>query len=152
MSEYVRVRQLETGHQLSVPKPHADAVGVGVGYEVLDKPAVDAAGDPLPPKYHTTIAPAAGSDAETEGYGALTVKQLKGEIAGRNADRDGDALLSDKGNKPTLIAVLEEDDAAAASAPTAAEPGDDTDASDAPATDSQPTTDGQQAETTKENA
>jgi hypothetical protein len=56
MSEFIRVRQIETGHELSVPKSHADA---GDGYEVLDKPAVDSAGGPLPPKYRTTVDEAA---------------------------------------------------------------------------------------------
>lgn len=56
MSEFIRVRQNETGHELSVPKSHAEATG---GYEQIDKPAVDAAGSPLPPKYRTTVDKAA---------------------------------------------------------------------------------------------
>lgn len=53
MSDYVRVRQHKTGHELSVPRSHAEATG---GYEVLeDRPAVDSAGNPLPPKYRTTV-------------------------------------------------------------------------------------------------
>jgi hypothetical protein len=88
MSEFIRVRQIETGHELSVPKSHADATD---GYEVLDKPATDSAGDPLPPKYRTTVAEAASATRRRR-----------------------------------------------------------TTPSDAPAPDSQPTTEGRQADTTKE--
>jgi hypothetical protein len=146
MSEFIRVRQIETGHQLSVPKSHADAAAGG--YEVLDKPAVDSAGGPLPPKYHTTIAPAAAESSAPEGYAALASRDLKEEIAKRNVRRPANEWLSDKGNKAALVAVLEQDDAARAST---AEPGTQTPA--APAADSQPPiTDGHQADTPKENA
>jgi len=75
MSEYVRVKQVETGHELSVPKSHADAVG---GYEVLDKDAVDLSGNPLPPKYRTTVKRAAKTSASKAASQPST--------AGRQAD------------------------------------------------------------------
>jgi hypothetical protein len=149
MSEYIRVRQIETGHQLSVPRSHAEATG---GYEVLDKPAVDPAGRPLPPKYRTTLAASPGDSGNPDtsdapvGYAAHTVKELKAEIARRNADRPADAQLADKGNKPALVAVLEQDDRDQAEAEAA-----DTTTPAAPATDSQPLTDGHQADTPKES-
>ncbi|MCR1785303.1 hypothetical protein KVF89_22375 [Nocardioides carbamazepini] len=142
--EYIRVRQIETGHQLSVPKSHAEATG---GYEVLDKPAIDSAGRPLPPKYFTTLDPAA--DGKPDGYAAQTVKALKAEIAQRNDSRDAEHQLSVTGNKAALVAVLEADDAEQAEA-LVADGATTTPA--APAADSQPLTDGQQADTPKENA
>lgn len=81
MTEFIRVRQNETGHELSVPKSHAEAVG---GYEEIDKPAVDSAGRPLPPKYRLTVdeaapktpAPKAGSrPTTTDGRQADTKKE-----------------------------------------------------------------------------
>lgn len=54
MPEMVRVKQKETGHELTVDAEWAEQFSEG--YEVLaDKEAVDAAGDPLPPKYKTTV-------------------------------------------------------------------------------------------------
>ncbi|WP_436702406.1 hypothetical protein [Nocardioides sp. BYT-33-1] len=95
-TEYIRVRQVETGHELSVPRSHAETTG---GYEVLDELAVDSAGRPLPPKYRTGL--------------AETVARATGKRTGR-------------GQRTTTPA--------------------------APAADSQPLTDGQQADTTKETA
>ena len=54
MPEYVRVKQVETGHELSVPREHYDATSDG--YELLEKPSADAAGDPLPLKPHKPLA------------------------------------------------------------------------------------------------
>ncbi|KAB2807987.1 hypothetical protein F9L07_25290 [Pimelobacter simplex] len=147
-TEFIRVRQIETGHQLSVPRSHAEATG---GYEPLNKPAVDAAGDPLPPKYHTTLNPAGASAGGHSGepaskYAGLKVAELKAEIAARNDGRDDEHQLVTAGNKAALVALLDEDDARLAGSTA------DTDPPAAPAADSQPPTDGHQAETQKENA
>lgn len=47
MPEYARVRDEDTGHELSVP---VSAVPHG-NYVVLDEPAVNVADEPLPPKH-----------------------------------------------------------------------------------------------------
>lgn len=60
MPEYLRVKQADTGHELSLPREHVEAVGDDA-YTVLDKPAVDEGGVPLPAKYKTTVAKAAAS-------------------------------------------------------------------------------------------
>ncbi len=73
----------------------------------------------------------ADADGDDKGYEAWTAKELKVEIAKRNVDREDDAQLSDKGNKPALIEVLERDDAAQASSGAAAVP-DDAPSDDAP--------------------
>lgn len=46
-------------------------------------------------------------------YAGFSAAELKAEIESRNADREDGDKLSVKGNKPTLIAALEADDAAA---------------------------------------
>lgn len=48
MSKYVRVRDKQSGHELSVI-----ASAAGDGYEVLDEPATARNGVPLPPKHNT---------------------------------------------------------------------------------------------------
>lgn len=54
MPEMVRVKQKETGHELTVDAEWVEQYSEG--YQVLEsKDAVDAAGDPLPPKYKTTV-------------------------------------------------------------------------------------------------
>lgn len=53
MSKMVRVKQTETGHELSVDSEWAERFAEG--YDVLDKPAVSSTGDPLPPKYRTSV-------------------------------------------------------------------------------------------------
>lgn len=70
MPEYVRVKQVETGHELSVPQGHYDAVSDG--YKLLDKPAVDSAGDPLPSKHHVLSKRQANT---TSGQKATTSKE-----------------------------------------------------------------------------
>lgn len=60
-STYVRVKQVETGHELSVPRSHYEANQDG--YRLLDKPATHAAGDPLPAKHKTTVTKAAEKKA-----------------------------------------------------------------------------------------
>lgn len=48
MTDFVRVKQAETGHEFSIP---SDAAARDQGLEVLGKPAADRFGKPLPPKY-----------------------------------------------------------------------------------------------------
>lgn len=55
MHDYVRIKIPETNHEVSVPAIQAEIAGV----KPLDKPAVDASGNPLPPKYHRTVEQAA---------------------------------------------------------------------------------------------
>lgn len=76
MPTYVRVKQAVTGHELSLPAGHVEAAGDDA-YKVLDKPAVDAAGAPLAPKFHTTVAKsaAAKSPATTTGHKAASEKE-----------------------------------------------------------------------------
>jgi hypothetical protein len=54
MREFVRVRQAETGHHLSVTRANFDRAPAGA-YVELEQPAADLAGNPLPPKYKTTV-------------------------------------------------------------------------------------------------
>lgn len=61
MPDKVRVKQKATGHELTVDEEWADQFPDD--YEVLDKDAVDAAGDPLPPKYKTTVSTEAAKKA-----------------------------------------------------------------------------------------
>lgn len=56
----------------------------------------------------------ADKPAGTSPHSKLKVEDLKAEIARRNEGREPDALLSDEGTKPELVAVLDADDAAAA--------------------------------------
>lgn len=79
MTEYVRVRQAGTGHELTVPLAHFDATEDGA-YKRLDKDAVDAAGDPLPPKYHTTVDDAAANKT------TASKAASRPNTAGRQAD------------------------------------------------------------------
>ena len=53
MPEYVRVRDKETGHHLSIPRAQFEREGDV--WQELKQPATDAAGEPLPPKYHTSV-------------------------------------------------------------------------------------------------
>lgn len=71
MSDYVRVKQADTGHEMTLPVEHVEAADSG-SYTVLDKPAVDEGGSPLPPKFKTTVAKAAASKS---GQQAATDKE-----------------------------------------------------------------------------
>lgn len=51
MPEYIRVRQRETGHELSI----IASAYTETAYERVDKPATSADGEPLPPKYHKPL-------------------------------------------------------------------------------------------------
>lgn len=61
MQEYVRVRDTETGHEISITAERAEALGL----TPLKKDAVDPTGTPLPPKYKTTVDQAAADKAPT---------------------------------------------------------------------------------------
>ena len=54
MPEYVRVRDKSTGHHLSIPRSQFERESDG--WQELKQDAVDSAGDPLPPKHHTSVA------------------------------------------------------------------------------------------------
>lgn len=54
MTDFLRVKQKGTGHELTLPSEHVEAADDGA-YQVLKKPAVDEGGTPLPPKYHTSV-------------------------------------------------------------------------------------------------
>lgn len=51
MPEFVRVKDRKSKHEMTVTAANAEALGDAV--EVLDKPAVDGNGKPLPGKPHT---------------------------------------------------------------------------------------------------
>lgn len=71
---HVRVRQTETGHELTLPKSHVEANPSA--YDVVEKPATDSAGNPLPAKYRTTVNKAASSKNTTpSGLKADTEKE-----------------------------------------------------------------------------
>lgn len=62
MPEYVRVKQAETGHEISIAAERVESLGAAVTV-LKDKDAVDTAGVPLPPKYKTTVDQAAAKKA-----------------------------------------------------------------------------------------
>lgn len=68
MPEHVRVRDKETGHHYSVTREQFERTP-DLWVE-LKQPATDSVGDPLPPKYKTTVstetAKRAGSTATSE--------------------------------------------------------------------------------------
>ena len=57
MPEYVRVKQKETGAEVSIFRHMYDFAPDA--YDLLDKPATNAGGDPLPTKHKTTVAKSA---------------------------------------------------------------------------------------------
>ena len=72
MTDFVRVRDKETGHHYSVPRSRF--VATPELWQELKQPATDRGGDPLPPKYHTSVskeaekkdsAPKTGQSADT---------------------------------------------------------------------------------------
>lgn len=63
MTEYLRVKQTETGHELTVSRTAYEFAPET--YEVLDKPATDAGSNPLAPKYKTSVATAAEKKAQS---------------------------------------------------------------------------------------
>lgn len=58
MSDYVRVRDKETGHHVSILRSQFEQDGDV--WQELKQPATDTGGAPLPPKFHTSVS------AETE--------------------------------------------------------------------------------------
>lgn len=62
MQTYLRVKQNDTGHELSVSQTQYDFAPDT--FTVLEeKPSTDAGGNPLPPKYKTSVAEAAAKKA-----------------------------------------------------------------------------------------
>lgn len=61
MTDYVRVRDKETGHHYSVPRSRFEAKREL--FQELKQPATDGGGSPLPPKYKTTVSAEAGKKA-----------------------------------------------------------------------------------------
>ena len=57
MPEFVRVRDKETGHHVSITRDQFDREADA--WQELKQDATDAGGDPLPPKYKTTVADSA---------------------------------------------------------------------------------------------
>lgn len=53
MPEYVRAKDNETGHHVSVLKSQYERNKEA--WTLLKQPATNAGGDPLPPKYKTTV-------------------------------------------------------------------------------------------------
>ena len=102
MPDYVRVRDksVENATPISIVRSAAEA-DPDV-WEVLDEPAADHNGWPLPPG-------AAEDVAEDQGYADWTAAELKDEIKARNAGRDESNQIPAQGNKPDLIAALEAD-------------------------------------------
>ena len=60
---WLRVKQVETGHELSLPQEHVDQAPDGA-FEVLDKPGADPGNHPFPTKYKTTVEPAAAGKGQ----------------------------------------------------------------------------------------
>lgn len=54
MPEYVRVKQKDTGHEVTILRSMYDFAPDA--YSLLDKPATNAGGDVLPAKFKTTVA------------------------------------------------------------------------------------------------
>lgn len=103
MAEFVSILQdAESETVVSVTEAFASAIGA----EVLDLPALDDAGRPLPPRRR------AAAEDEQLGYEAQTVDELKAEIDRRNEGRGEDAIdrIPKTGNKADLVAALEADD------------------------------------------
>jgi len=63
MPEFVRVKQNDTGHELTVPTGHFEAVESG--YTLLKKDAVDLGGAPLPAKYKTSVSAEAAKKSQS---------------------------------------------------------------------------------------
>lgn len=61
MAEYVRVKDKETGHHVSILRSTYELESDL--WQELKQDATDAGGSPLPPKYHTTVSSEAGKRA-----------------------------------------------------------------------------------------
>ncbi len=64
MTDFVRVRDNETNHEYSVAVSRFDADPDL--FTKVDKPATNSSGEPLPPKYRTTVAKKAAENRATE--------------------------------------------------------------------------------------
>lgn len=68
MAEYVRVRDRETGHHVSIPRARFESNREL--WQELKQPAADAGGTLLPPKYKTSVSTEAdkkaGESADTK--------------------------------------------------------------------------------------
>lgn len=62
MVDFVRVRDPQTGHHYTTSREAAVAP-----LEILDQPAVDSSGRPLPQQYHVTVEAAAKARTEKTG-------------------------------------------------------------------------------------
>lgn len=76
MPEYVRVKQPETGHELSMVASAAQAAGL----TPLDKPATKSDGTPLPPKYRIAL-----GERSPGAHKSLSTKGRKPTATGRKA-------------------------------------------------------------------
>lgn len=82
--DYVRVKDKETGHELSVPVSHYDANEDA--YTLLEnKAATDSAGDALPPKFKTTVAEATTKKRATPKKRATAKKTTAAPAAAEQA-------------------------------------------------------------------
>lgn len=71
MPEYLRVKQIDTGHELSVTRAMYDFAPDA--YQVLkDKPATDAGGNPHRTKHKTTVAKKVAANSATREAGQST--------------------------------------------------------------------------------
>lgn len=70
MTEYVRVKQAETGHETSIPRERYDRDPKA--WSLLQKKAVDSVGRPLPTKFHVLTSPKAQGDSASNGQQATT--------------------------------------------------------------------------------
>lgn len=73
--EFVRVKDKDTGHEFSVVKSAYDADPAP--YEVIDKPAVECDGTPLPPKHNLRAGGALKSLSNETGRPADTKEKEK---------------------------------------------------------------------------
>jgi hypothetical protein len=72
MTDLVRVKDKSTGHEFSWPA----RLVVGVeGVEVLERPALDGSGEPVPPKHQTTVALSAAAKQNLAGQKAEPPKE-----------------------------------------------------------------------------
>lgn len=72
MTDLVRVKDKQTGHEFSWPAHLVEGVD---GVDVLDKDAVDGNGEPVPPKHKTTVAQSAAAKQDLAGQKAESLKE-----------------------------------------------------------------------------
>lgn len=88
MPDYLRVKQKDTGHELSVTRAMYDFAPDA--YDVLEKSATNSAGVPLRPKYKTTVNKAAAKKTATSRStnSAPTQTATPADEAGQSADTE----------------------------------------------------------------